>query len=597
MKTFSRYGLDWPDNFPESQVELYMARYHRLPEFQTPLADDPTEHFLRAMRMLFPPDVFRINAWTEAIVNAWCHSEEIVLMGCASANKSHTCGAIALLDWITAPHVTTTFFCSTTKTALEKRSWASVINFYTYLKKQGIPAEYSKSRMAVLNANTEELQAIGVDSPEEIKSGLFAVAAMAGSEHQAISNFIGVHQPDRMGGVRMFADEAQAVRESFLNARTNLMIGTADFRIVALGNPMDKRDPLGKLAEPKDGWGSVCVDDEEWENKSGGRVIRFDGLKSPARAEPDLYPFLINDRHIDRVRARVRGDMNHPEYLTMVRGWIADTADVFSVFPLPSQRSSRVGEEATGFLGAPVPLAALDPAFSADGDEAVLVFAFLGTCSDGVRRLVFDPEPHYLSVDRNETDRVSLLELRCQATLRALQARQTPLHNLGVDESGVQTVGATLALLQRGDKGPVGGKPYLVMFQQRAGEEALSGLDPTPTRERYYDLAADGWSLLERYGRFDQVRGLPREAGNQFAARRWAVGKHPRRLEPKKDYKEREGGSPDCADAVAVMLLMARHRFGFVPGEGRGGTLMRARGQGAATIEALAELEESLNAR
>lgn len=599
MKTFDRYGIEWPENFPASQVELYMARFHRLPEYQTAEADDPTEHFLRAMRMIFPPSVFRINKWTEQIVHAWCHYEEIVLMGCASANKSHTCGAIALLDWLTAPHVTTTFFCSTTKIALEKRSWASVVSFYSYLKKQGIPAEYSKARMAILNANTDELRAIGVDAPDEVKSGLFAVAAMAGSEQQAVSNFIGVHQPHAMGGVRMFADEAQAVRESFLNARTNLMIGTSDFRIIALGNPMSRTDPLGKLAEPKHGWNTVCVDDEGWDNRSSGRVIHFDGLKSPAIENPEDFPFLISQSHIDRVKSRVRGDLNHPEYLTMVRGWIADSSDIFSVFPVASQRQTRVGEPMDGgFLGPSVALAALDPAFSADGDEAVMVFAWLGRGADGARRLVFDPTPAYLSVDRRETDRVALLDSRCRAALSNLARREIPLSQLGVDESGVQTVGATLALLQQGATAPVSANPYLVMFQQRASDGALSELDPSPVSETFHDRAAEGWSLLERYARFDQIRNLPKDASVQFAARRWAKEKFPRRLESKREYKDREGSSPDCADAVAVLLLMAYHRYNFLPGEGRGSVLSRAvgRGRGNETIEDLAKMEESLNA-
>lgn len=585
----SRYGLDWDPSIPDHQIELYLSRFQKLPEYRHADMDDPAEHFLRATRMLFTPREFKISRWTEMIVHGWCHHEETVLMGCASANKSHTCGLIAVLDWATAPHVTTTFFCSTDKGALEKRSWASVLHFYQLLKKQGLAATYSKGKMAILNKEDEHLLSLGIDAPEEAKAGLFAVASESGSEQKASSKFIGVHQPDPMGGVRMFADEAQAVRPSFLESRTNLMIGSEDFRMIALGNPMSRQDPLGQLAEPKKGWPSVSVEDEEWENKTGGHVVHFDGLKSPAQEDPESFPFLIGPKHIEKVLKKVRGDEKHPDYLTMVRGWIADVSDILSVFPEPSQKRLKIHNDAQ-FLSQPTLLAGLDPAFSGQGDDAVLQIARMGTCVDGVNRIVYG-ESFYLKVDPDRPE--SLLEQRCVSALRILRRHRIPLFNLAVDESGVQTVGSTLMIM---NQDPTPGNPLLVSFQSRASELPLSAIDPTPTKERFYDQAAEAWSLAERFARFDQIRGLPEEPGDQWSARRWVIGKMPRRLESKDDYREREKRSPDAGDAAALVLLLARTRFGFVPGgawnveRGESGT----EGSNTNFVSELAEQEETL---
>jgi hypothetical protein len=589
------YGLDWDINVPEYQIELYMARYHRLPEFQTPLAGDPTGHFLRAVKMIFLPSEFTLNRWNEMTIDAWCHYEETVLMGCASASKSHSCGMISVLDWATAPHVTTTYFCSTDKSALQKRSWASVLHFYQLLKRKRLPAVYSKAMMAILNEQDKELEKLGIDAPTEAKSGLFAVASESGSEQKASSKFIGVHQPDRLGGVRMFADEAQAVRASFMESRTNLIIGSEDFRMVALGNPMSLADPLGQLAEPKKGWGSVTVDSETWENKSGGVVIHFDGLKSPAIEDPAAHPYLINQRHIDKVLKKVRNDRNHRDYMTMVRGWVVDSADVLSVFPVETQKTTRSlnREPSDRFMSTPIRLAGLDPAFSGEGDEAVLVSASLGTCVDGVVRLIFDPEPQYITVDQTVKEEKSLLEQRCEKVLEHLRAERMTLYNLGVDESGVQTVGATLHIMNRS---PTVGPAYLVTFQERASDVVLSVVDETATKDRYFDRAAEGWSLMERFARFDQIRGLPDDVSHQFAARRWLMGRKPQRLESKTEFREREKQSPDAGDAAAVILLMVRHRFGLTPGGGW--SQSRDADGGAAVgndiVNDLAEAEEAL---
>lgn len=596
----TRYGLDWSPHVPDHQIELYLARFRSLEPYAS-AAENRTEHFLRAIRLLFSPDDFKINRWTEDIVDGFVNCEELVLFGCASANKSHTCGMVALLDWITAPHVTTTFFCSTDKAALEKRSWASVIHFYTILKKNfPLPAVYSRSRMALLNEDDETLKSMDIDAPEAVKSGLFAVAAMAGNEQQATAKFIGVHQPDPMGGVRMFADEAQAVRKSFTEARTNLMIGTDDFRFAALGNPFQRSDSLGELAEPKRGWNSVSIDGPTtWENKSGGRVVRFDGHRSPAISNPRDFPFLISRKHIDRVMARVRNDTNHPDYLSMVRGWIGSSQNFLSVYPADAQERHKVRAllPPNPFISFPITLCGFDPAFTAKGNNAILVFAQLGTCFDGVRRLVFDREAIRLrSPGETELEGKTLLEFRAREALKILRQRGVPFGQLGVDESGAQTMASVLRMLE---PTPLSGEPPLpVVFNAKVPPDmVLSSFDPQPAREHFANLGSLAWGLCELYGRFDQIRGLPDEAGEQFNHRLYREDVMPRLLEDKVDYISRLKESPDAADAVAVLLILARQRFRFLPGGGSASSAdLPASGaaMGDSLMNELAAAEESL---
>jgi len=618
VKTKTRYGLDFDARTPDWHINLMIARgAGHIPEFMASNHDDLDVHFLRAVRELFEPSEFRINAWSEEIINAWCYNQELCLFGCSSSNKSHTTGLVALLDFITFPHHTSTFFASTTVKALERRSWASIIQFYQVLQKKGAPIRHLRSKTAILNAKDADLEEAGIDAPESVKSGVFGIAVMSGSLQDAVSNIIGVHQngvlegmEHSVGGVRVFADEAQGTRQGLIDACVNLAIGTPDFRLVLMGNPMSHEDPLGVRAEPKDGWDSITEDDERWETKTGGVALHFDGLKSPAVLEEDgetKYPFLIGPKHIELVKKRCGGNTKHPDFMTMCRGMISSSGDPDAVMNKSMQVANEMYADGIGWLSPPTRVMALDPSFSAGGDDAIVVMADVGTEKDGVFRIVFLDEVIRVPIEDSKTDPPINQVIRHVWKLVAQYHVDT--RYLVVDETATQTVGSSLFLLAPPGIADVAARPMLFNGNTNPSDLQVSVHDQRLCSDVYSNSSSEAWFAIETFSRFGQIRNFPRKAGGQFASRRKENNNRRKgaiALESKKKMHDRGLASPNEADACAMLTALVRQRLKAVPGNFQHNALRTQAflqglpdpsgfGGGRGGIQSMIEAQEAMN--
>jgi hypothetical protein len=582
VKYKTRYGLDFDERTPDWHINLMIARCGgNIPEFQAGNLDDLDVHFNRAIYELFEPSEYRPNRWGEIIIRNWCYEDEICLFGCSSSNKSHTTGMISTLDFITYPHDTSTFFASTTVKALERRSWASIIQFYQILQRKGAPIKHLRSKTAILNAKDADLEEQGIEAPESVKSGIFGIAVMSGSLQDAISNIIGVHQnrvlegmENSIGGVRVFADEAQGTRQGLIDACVNLAIGTPDFRLVMMGNPMSHEDPLGVRATPVNGWDSVMPEDEEWRTKTGGVAIHFDGHKSPAVLEEDgekLFPFLIGPKHIEIVKKRCNGNLENPDYMSMVRGWIPNAGDPDSVMPKSMQVHNGMYEEGIGWLAPPVRAMALDPSYSMRGDDAIIVFADVGVERDGVFRIVFLDA--VLSIPIKDLKDNPPVNQVIQYTWEQLARYNVDTRYMVVDETATQTVGSTLFLLAPPGVADMAARPLLFNGNTNPSGLPLSVHDQRLGSDIFATTATEAWHWVEAFSRFGQIRNFPRKAGGQFSARRVDRSSSRRRgsiaLEPKKKMLDRGLSSPNEADACAMLVHLVRHRLNATPGDFR----------------------------
>jgi len=579
MRTRRKYGLDWDDRVSDWQIDLQCARFgNRLDHYKAANLDDLDVHMARAVTALFSPSEYRINAWSERIFRAWCYESEFYLFGCSSSNKSHSIALVTILDWMAAPHDTSTFFASTTLRALERRSWASIVTFYQILKRKGLPAYHMKSKTAILNAEDAALEEEGIYSPNAFKAGIFGIAVMSGTVQDAVNNIIGVHQnriPEGMtqspGGVRVIVDEAQGTREAVIEATANLSIGTPDFRLCLMGNPMSHEDPLAMRAEPAYGWDSVSVDEDDWRSKAGGLALHFDGLKSPACTEEDgerNHPYLIGPSHIKEVLKRCHGNAKHPQYLTMVRGWIANSGDANVLMPKSAQRTYGVYDEPLGWLQDPFAIMALDPSFTATGDDAIITVAWAGTEKDGVFRIVFHPDPIIVPIEDSEMDPPVNQILRF--TWEQIERWGVDTKYLVVDEAATQTIGSSLFLMAPPHIADLAARPLLFNGNTSPSELAVSTHDKRPGTEVFATTTTEAWFWVEAFARFGQIRMLPLKAGSQFAARRVEQSASRRRgavaLETKKKMKDRGLPSPNEADTVAMIAHLVRHRLGAIPG-------------------------------
>jgi hypothetical protein len=248
----------------------------------------PNEAMFRAIKILFPPSLYKLNPWSEEMITGFTGTEdtkwpELVVQASAGASKSQTFGLLGTLYFFTSPKDTTARFVSTDIKGLRQRSFAAVTQYFTHLKSLWFTAAvFSRQTLAIMNADDDDENI----SSAQAKAGIFAFALKSGTLEDGISKVIGTHWPTPTGGIFLCADEAENVPVAWYAGLSNLYISTTDVRQISLGNPTCLTGGLADRAEPVHGWGSVTVEDDRWLSRRGALVLHFDGERSPALEDP-----------------------------------------------------------------------------------------------------------------------------------------------------------------------------------------------------------------------------------------------------------------------------------------------------------------------
>ncbi len=586
----SKYGFQWPAQVSDVQIELELWKKWREEPYSGNVTD-PWEHGLRAARALFSHSELIISPWTEEHFHDWTMEKFCITWGCASSGKSNDYGMMALLDWIIDPLETATIFASTTKSMLMLRSWESVTRYFRILKKNPyfeVPGKEAAVSTAIVNDDNTDATT---------KASLRGVAVKDGSSEKARANLAGVHTKY----TRLIADELSQMPQAILDARHNLRIGSLDSRFFGLANPDSYHDLGASVSVPDDplGWASVNENHTSWRS-TYGLVRHHNGLLSPAITEPggkEKYPHLINQDTVDAILQENHGNLDSPVLWSQVKGFpppggtvntvltdrdlIAFHAQVPVVWvdsivsaagrgasqpehqPAPNVRrlvppgfrpASRPDD------GALVMVAGLDPSFSSGGDNCVFQPAMVGLSRDGIYTISF-LAPEYIPI-KSSDDRPVAYQIS-DAAIMICDRFRIPIQNLAIDDSGTQSVADIVQVESRVT-------PIRCSFGSRASDNPISAINPEPAKNRVSDQATEIWTMFAELVRADQVRGLCLKAAEQFTSRAYVSGKRPLKLETKKDYKRRTGGSsPDEADAVALAALAARRVAGLFPGRGR----------------------------
>jgi len=559
----SKYGLDWPEECHDIFIDLLCAKKWREPHFRQGNLMPPEEHLLRACRALFTPAELSISPWTEEHAYDWTHETFCITWGAASTSKSNDTGCFSVLDWITDPLETVTIMASTSIPMLKMRSYESVLRYFNVLKRNphfAVPGKVSRTTTAIMNDNDDD----SLDSTD--KASVRGVAVKDGSEDEARSRLQGAHLPY----VRLILDEMAQMRRAAVNARVNLSIGARDFRFFGLANPDSFNDLSAEFAEPINGWGSVSVDSSSWRTVYGA-VRHHDGMKSPAITVPGgdkKWPYLIKQSDIDRVIAEAHGNKDDKQVWTMVRGFPASQMVLGAPLTWELVRSlhmtdttivRRVGPEDDRDR---ICVAGLDPAFTSGGDSCILQCAEVVRLREGTV-VVYLADTVYIPVEASS--KMPVTYQIANAVYREMQTRGIPFENLAVDDSGTQSVADVLS---------VEFQVSTIMRCNSSNKATEFPVSKSQTRmnvEAYSNLGTELWMLVVNYGLQGQLRGLSNVAAGQFCGRIVeSVGAGKRRVEAKKDYKQRnKGGSPDEGDAVALACYAARQRSGMMPGDTR----------------------------
>ena len=518
--------------------------------------DHPADHLLRACTALFQRSQFQCSKWTEQHAVDFTETTFCTTIGCASSSKSNDYGLFSLLYWLCAPHETAVTLVSTTKGMLELRSFESVSRYFQILKRNrdfAIPGKVDKQAMAIVLDND--------DMPEEFgsaitrKGSIRGLAIADGTDTEAETKLAGAHAPYFI----YLLDELDGLRDVAMRARINMSIGTKDFRLYALTNPVSQHSWTSKYVAPLDGWPSVSVDTGKWENKFG-RVRHHDGLKSPGIENPGQFPFLLNQARIADLM-REEGE-DSPGWWRMVRGFPAPQGMEATVLTPAMIAEHQMEPPAKQWVTQQfIWVAGLDPAFTSEGDDCRLQIGRVGMLGEGS----FLPTLELTESLRIPIDAASVRTVSYQVldNVRVmLTARGIPYANLAVDDSGTQSIADIL------DEN-LGVRVIRANFGMRASELPVSADSVAPAVDIYGNLVTELWMYMASLGRRGQLRGLTGLAAEEFCLRRLKLTAGAKRvLEGKKEFKKRLTGrrSPDAADAVSLCGMAARRVAGLVPG-------------------------------
>ena len=556
--------MEWPESLPDEMIELVAAKHHAILVAGGAELNHPGEHLLRACRMLFTPSQFAIHRWTEEHAQDFTETGFCVTWGAAATSKSNDYGLFLLLDWIVDPADTMVLIGSTTKEALKKRSWESVLRYLNILKAHKtieFPGHSKPSGYSILN------DAVDAGDTQMEKAGLFGVALNEGGK------LAGAH----LKYVRVLVDELATItteggRQSIEEAISNLRKGADSFKFFGLANPTSRFDLSGFYAEPEDGWSSICVDSIRWKTRFGW-ARHHDGLKSPAITDEDgakKFPFLINQATIDADKREIGEDS--PRFWQMNRGFPprqGATATLLTEADLVQGKATDDKldgvELASVDIASPffrtIKAAALDSAFSQGGDNAIVQECRVVYVRD-LPTLYFPP-PEKIPIS-DTSDRPVTYQLTDFVRNWALEHDVT-MDCFAADDSGTQSVCDVLTV-------EISPGVMRINYSTSASAEAMSVAAPEEAKKKYRDKITEAWAILAEFVKYGQVRGLGEECAKQLVARQFmtnirGVVLEPRRLEQKKVFKSRTMmSSPDEADAAAMVCYLVRHKLGILPG-------------------------------
>ncbi len=486
------------------------------------------------------------NPWAEKFIKTLCDDSYalkmdnlihryVTMMGCAAAAKTFNAALYAYHWWGIAPGNSICLLTTTSAKMARRRIWGPLVDLYN--KSPRKPGHLVDSKSIIQSVQGNDKYSISV------------IAVEKGETAKAVSKIQGQHAPR----ILVVIDEATDTPVAIVKACENLKKSCQDFTLLMIGNPKGYMDPLGKAGEPKLGWSSVSVEDEEWKTNEG-ICIHFDGHKSPnVLAGETIYPYIYT--YEDYLINKGKRGSDTLESWQFDRGFPAPDGVVNTV--MTYQMVEKYGGRGTfQWYQRATPVAALDPAFG--GDRCVLKFGLLG---DFVQKSSFGESPSSkLGLQITETVEIhpkakSEHEMEYQIAWQVMEeCKKRGVHpkNFGADATG--TGRGVFAVLAHEWSSEI----VRVEFGGSPSERPASEEDPRQSKDVYDRRVTELWFFCREVLKSGQLKGLSSDDVLEFSFRQYEHEDKKIKLETKADCKLRLEQSPDHADAVAVLCEVAR---------------------------------------
>jgi hypothetical protein len=363
----------------------------------------------------------------------------------------------------------------------------------------------------------------------------------------------------RMGHV---GDECGLMGPGFLDAYSN-WFGKENFQGILTGNFQDYDDPLGRAAEPVDGWDNWhdTGKTQEWRSKFyNAAVIDLDGRDSPNNDHPGFtrYKYLVGAKKLNAVRAAHGEDswqywsqcVGKPRALGNIKRvltkQLCDNNGAFDDVVWAGTGQTRVGflDAAYGGVG---------------GDRCIAGYLEFGADVEG--RTVVSPHPLVTVPVRVAGTVVSAEDQIATFCRQYFAGVDVPPENFFFDGRG--TLAVALARIWSSSVnvvdfgGPATDRPVSHDEYVWDGDQQTRRLKLCV--EHYSKFVTELWFAVYYLVISKQMRQLPREAAGEFYKREWKYTKGNRiEVETKADMKKRTNYSPDLADAIVIGCEGAR---------------------------------------
>jgi hypothetical protein len=502
---------------------------------------------------LFNPEPISTRRIFEAIRN----NAKVILLGASGQSKSFSAVVYFLLDWLVDPYFTEEKFISTTA----GHARANTFSTLNYL--------HASALFALPGIVQDGF--VGLD-PKNLHSAISQLSIPQGSDGRgALQGFHPIprrnEHPEfgRSSRVRAFLDEAEEIPVGVWDGVSNLlgsMQGTETIKVVCATNPRDVTSSLARLAEPKGGWGRVDPDsDHEWTSKEDWKVIRLDGaLSENVQTRQLVHPGFLTFEGYESLRLESGGDS--AKYWIFGRGTYPLSGSADNLIPLAYLDNARAD---LVFDSDVIPIAGNDLAF--EGDDVTLAAGRYGRAvgyrkANDTRMTPFK-EPRWCV----QLDQVFILSK--QHTEKQYEQIRFYCEQLGVppewltgDATGVGKGVYDLLVNKWNSKVRV-----IIWGSSATTVKILSESRDTP-QEICRTIETEMHYALRQWCEFGYFWISPRidtsRLFNDLSGRKVRIvgkgptGKPMMALEPKREFKKRNGKSPDFGDATVMMLHSAR---------------------------------------
>lgn len=527
------------------------------------------EHYKRLQSLLWPWKGW--DRWSQQILSSLIENRLTALIGPNSSAKTHNVAAFVVTRYLCFAKNSMTLVSSTDIRSLELRIWGEIKKLWNEAKIRypDTPGRIIESKQCIVT-DIEELEAT------DYRCGIHCIPVLVGGNFQGLSRFSGL----KAERIFLASDETQFCPPGWFDGIVALQ-KNREFKCAALGNPKDRTDTFGRLAEPSiesGGWEAYEPTGKTmmWPTRfPGGLAIQLDGRDTPnnddvpkKEGEDWPYPYLINRNHI-AADIEFHGSEDWHVYMNDY-GIFPRDAQARRVVTRLSCERFRAFEEPVWRGDSLVKQFTLDAAYGAiGGDRCVGMETCWGPCTDGKMRLAAVGQPIVIPVKASLD--IEPEEQIAQWVMDYCVPKGIEPGHVAFDSTGRGSLVSAFGRLWSTDVVPIefGGsasdRPAPVKVKNKDGQQIKA-------KDYYYNFVTELWFAWPTLVESDQCRALPTPVVDEGVLRGWDYRNRKLQVEPKTadagkpSYKTRLGRSCDFADTWCIAIELAR-RLGFPLGD------------------------------